>query len=44
MASEDLNRVLCRALVEALTLFLRAARPRLGIKHGEKCPRCAYAI
>jgi hypothetical protein len=43
-APEDLNRVLWRALVEALTLFLKAARPRLGIKHGEKCPRCGHAF
>jgi len=41
-ASEELNRALWVALVAALTTFLRAARPRLGMKHGETCPRCKF--
>jgi hypothetical protein len=41
---EDLNRALWRALVEALTLFLREARRQLGMKRGEKCPRCGHAF
>lgn len=41
-AAEDLSRALWTALVTALTSFLRAARPLLGMRHGETCPRCGH--
>lgn len=39
---EDLNRALWLALVAALTMFVRRARRLLGMKHGEKCPKCGW--
>jgi hypothetical protein len=43
-APEDLNRVYWRTVVEALKLFLKADRLRIGIKQDEKCPRCEHAF
>jgi hypothetical protein len=43
-APEDFNQLLWRALVEALTLFLKEARRQLGMKRGEWGPRCGHAF
>lgn len=39
---EDLNRALWVAAIAAMTGFLRTARKLLGMKHGEKCPKCGW--
>ena len=40
--SDDLNRALWVAAIASLTGFLRTARKLLGMKHGEKCPKCGW--
>lgn len=41
-APADLNRELWRLLVIALSGFVRDARRLLGMRRGEKCPKCGH--
>ncbi len=41
---DDPNRALWEALVDAMTGFVRRARRILGMRSGEKCPRCGHSF